>query len=173
MSGRLTRHRTTMKRFAVRIVAFASLWLVLVEGDLHHLGLAALAIGGAAAMGVKAGVGIGWRLSARGLVRFVPYFVHVSLTSAWDVAKRTVVGRRALDPALIHYRLRLPADGPALTFFAYVTSLIPGTLCAGIDGQDITIHAIDRSQDPTKAIALLERRVAALFGRALGPGSGP
>lgn len=172
MPDRPARHRVVIKRFAARLAAFAILWLVLVEGELHHPGLAALTVVGATAVAVRTGLGVGWQLSARGLARFIPYFVHVSLTSAWDVARRTIRGRSALDPALIHYRTRLH-DGPAMVFFIDVMCLIPGTLCAGVRGKDITVHVIDRSQDPIEVVASLERRVAALFGQTLRPESGP
>lgn len=183
MRDRLARARSTLerfavRRFAVRALAFAALWLVLVEGELHHPTLAILSIGGAAAMGVKTGIGSGWRLSARGLLRFIPYFIRISLAGAFDVARRAFRGHRALDPELVHHRLRIPEGRPAYVFFADITSLIPGTLCAGVDGQELTIHAIDRGQNPAELLDELEERVAALFGEPLArerlePESGP
>jgi multicomponent Na+:H+ antiporter subunit E len=167
MPGRLAQARPTLQRFAVRVVWFGALWLVLVEGELHHPSIALLAIAGAAAMGVRTGIGSGWRLSARGLLRFIPYFVRVSFSGALDVALRAFRRHRALDPELLHHRARIPIDRPAFVFFADVMNLIPGTLCAGIDGREVTIHVIDRGRNPAERVTELEERVAALFGEPL------
>jgi len=163
----LAEHRTTIERLVVRVAWFGVLWLVLVEGDLHHPILAITVVLGAAAMGVRTGIGVGWRLSGRGLLRFIPFFIRASFVGALDVAGRAFRGRRALDPELLTTRLRLPIDGPSRVFFADVLCLIPGTLCVGLQGKDVTIHVIDRRQDQAERTAELERRVADLFGVTL------
>lgn len=156
-----------------RTLAFAALWLVLTGGDLHHPTLAILAVLGAVVVGESTGFGKGWRISALGLLRFIPFFVAVSFKGGLDVAARAFRSRRAIDPDLFHYRLRVPPDSAARTVFAMTLNLIPGTLCAEIEGRNVTVHVIDRKKNAAEVAALLEERVAALFGCALQEEASP
>lgn len=170
MSGQRT---TATKRFAIQTLSFATLWLILAEGDLQHPAIAILAILAATATAIQTGLGIHWRIRLRGLARFLPFFINASWRGGVDVAARPFRRRQAIDPIVVHHNLQLPENTPSQAFFGAVINLLPGTLCIGIDGRDVTVHVIDQSQDPTASIREFERRVAALFGHSLDPPGAP
>jgi multicomponent Na+:H+ antiporter subunit E len=173
MLDRFAEHGATLRRFLVRAAYFTALWLVLVEGDLRHPSIAAITIVAASltAVTVRGGQERDTlpRVSISGLLPFIPYFLKASFSGGLDVARRAF-RRDSIDPTFIEHRLRLPADGPALMFYANVMNLLPGTLCAEIDGADLTIQVIDRGDDPRARLGELERRVAALFHDRRGRG---
>lgn len=104
-----------------------------------------------------------------GVVRFVIYFVQQSLLGGIDVAWRAFHPRCPLSPGLIQYDIRL-ANGFAVVVFINVISLLPGTLSVDLQGQRVTVHALDLGNDIRKSLSLLELRVAELFGEELSSG---
>jgi multicomponent Na+:H+ antiporter subunit E len=155
----------------LRVAALAVLWLVLAGPDIHSwiigapAALAALWI----ARRESGGRVAGW--SVRGFVQFFPYFLWESFRGGIDVARR-VIGRRVdVEPGYHGYRLAL-ARPSARVFFLDVVSLLPGTLSADIDGDRLLVHMLDRRQDPSRELARLERRVAAVFGERLAEPGG-
>jgi multicomponent Na+:H+ antiporter subunit E len=168
MPDRPARRGASLELVITRTLALALLWLVLVEGELRHPVIAVLAIVGATAISVALEVDDHRRIRLGGLLRFVPYFLKISLAAGFDVALRAF-RRDALDPGLIRHAPRLPTGSPAQVFFTSVVSVVPGTLCADTDEDGMTIHVIDRGQDPLESIRDLEHHVAAMFGEAIGP----
>lgn len=148
---------------AFRVACFAALWMVLAEGDLRGwwLGLVFAALAAWASLRL-APPGPG-RISIRGLVAFVPYFLQVSIRGAVDVAIRAFRSPPAADPAILDLPLRLPG-GPAATFLSGVVGLLPGTLGTNLSEDRLKIHVIDRNVDNELEFRRLERRVGALFG---------
>jgi multicomponent Na+:H+ antiporter subunit E len=71
-----------------------------------------------------------------------------------------------IRPVLVEYRLRVP-PGPGPVFMANVVSLLPGSLAAGLDGDRLLVHVLDRHGDFRRELSALERRVADLFGEPL------
>ncbi len=163
LASRFAGRREQIARAFGRTVALVCLWIVLAEGEVDHPIVAALALLAASLTMIGAGLEPGPQVSFVGALRFVPMFVASSLRGGVDVAVRAF-RPGSLDPALICHRQRLPADGPEQALFAAVISLLPGTLCAAIDGRELSVHVIDRTRDPHAQLAELERRVAALFG---------
>jgi multicomponent Na+:H+ antiporter subunit E len=104
-----------------------------------------------------------------GVLRFIPHFLRISLAGGFDVARRVFLPSMPLAPAFTTFPLRLGTDTAAATFFVDVVSLLPGTLCAEVNGRAITIHAIDRERDNHAQLRELEERIAAIFGVDLGP----
>ncbi len=111
------------------------------------------------------------RFRLAGLLRFVPYFVGVSVRGGIDVARRAFSPSLPLDPGFVEYKLRVePAEGAAV-FFGAVISLIPGTLCAEIgSSRRVVVHVVDLRSDFGAELERLERRVAAIFGEDLAEG---
>jgi multicomponent Na+:H+ antiporter subunit E len=102
------------------------------------------------------------RLRPVAALAFVPFFFTQSVRGGIDVALRALSRRPRLDPTLYRYamRLRSPAAQVAL---ADALSLLPGTLCADVQGDELIIHALDRSAGE-RPIRVLETRIAAIFG---------
>jgi multicomponent Na+:H+ antiporter subunit E len=155
----------------LQLAALAGVWLALAGPEIGSWLVGAPAV--LAALWIarrESGGGVaGW--SVWGFVQFLPYFLWELFWGGIDVARR-VMGRRVdVEPGYHSYRLAL--DRPsARVFFLYVVSLLPGTLSADIDGDRLLVHMLDRRQDPSRELARLERRVAAVFGERLAEPGG-
>jgi multicomponent Na+:H+ antiporter subunit E len=146
-----------------RLVLFAAGWLVLT-GDVASvgpLGAAVVALATATSLWLLPPDSSRWHPAE--LVRFVPYFLSQSWRGGLDVAARALLPRRTLAPELVAYHVSLP-DGPARRFFAAAIGLLPGTLTTELDGDRLTVHALDRSLPVASMLRELEERTAALFG---------
>lgn len=95
-------------------------------------------------------------------VRFVPFFLWNSLRGGFDVALRVLHFRIPLQPSMLIYPTQLP-NGAARVLFVNAISLLPGTLCVRLQGDSVTVHALDDAGKATKEIQALERRLAPLF----------
>ncbi|MDI6713288.1 MAG: Na+/H+ antiporter subunit E [Anaerosomatales bacterium] len=104
-----------------------------------------------------------------GLARFAAYFVAQSVTGGVDVALRALSPRMKLDPGWIRYPMRLTAPG-LQAMFADCISLLPGTLCARIEGGAVEVHALDRSADLRASLETLEQRLSDAFAEPVGRG---
>ena len=165
-------------------LCFAVLWLILAEGELAYapgvaVGSVLVALASAIFLAPcgrrKRPRGVARPIAAsvarvRGLlgllariVGFFAYFAWISTVGGLDVARRAFRRRPPLAPELIAFFLALEKDTPAAAFFAGIMSLVPGTLCADIEGEQLTIHVIDRDQANLERLRDLERRVAHLF----------
>lgn len=155
----------TYRSLAIRLLLFGGLWLLLTEGaaDAWVVGLPAIL----AALIVSRRLVPPIRVRLVALLRFLPMFAWRSLAGAWDVALRAMRPGRPLDPSLCTYRTSLP-DGLPRVFFANTVSLLPGTLSADLEGDNLCIHALDDGEAAVESLASLESAVASLFG----PGNG-
>lgn len=147
---------------AGRLLLFAVLWAILTGGRADALPLGALAVPLATLASLRLLPPSPWSL--RGWLRFLPYFLGESLRGGIDVAVRAFHPRRPLAPALLDYPLQLP-PGPARVVMADAVSLLPGTLCAELDGAVLRVHVLDHRRRPREQLAALEARVAALTAR--------
>jgi multicomponent Na+:H+ antiporter subunit E len=101
-------------------------------------------------------------------VRFIQYFVYQSLAGATDVALRALQPAMPLHPGLVRHRLRLP-EGASRVALANIVSMLPGTLSANLEGDQLLIHALDTRHDLHDMVLDLEPRIAAVFGLELEP----
>ena len=101
-------------------------------------------------------------LSISGLLVFLPFFIWQSLRGGLDVARRTLVPRMRIQPGLAVYATRLQHH-PARVFFVNCVSLLPGTLAADIDGDELIVHMLDNRADPAGELEHLERAVSRIF----------
>jgi multicomponent Na+:H+ antiporter subunit E len=97
---------------------------------------------------------------------FAVLVLHVlrqSAVAAMDVARRALDPAVPLRPGFVTVPLRLPV-GRARSAFCALSSLMPGTLPAGADGNDaLSVHCLDVEQPVASDMAAEE----ALFTRAL------
>jgi multicomponent Na+:H+ antiporter subunit E len=105
--------------------------------------------------------GVSWSLP--GIVRFVPFFLWHSLHGGVDVARRALHPRLPIAPGLLDHRWRLPPGLPRV-FMANTVSMLPGTLSAELDEEFLRVHVLDQTGTFASELALIEARVARLFG---------
>ncbi len=144
------------------VILLAGLWWILTDGSPTSwvIGLPALA----AALWVSRRMrrGSPERVSTRGLVLFVPFFLWQSLRGGVDVALRTLAPHMRIQPHFYNYRTSLVTPA-ARTFFVNCVSLLPGTLAADMHGQWVDVHALTTDSDADSELARLENAVARLF----------
>ena len=144
-----------------RVTLFAVLWWMLTGGAAGSwlLGVPVVLV----AAWLSRTLWVDPPLSLAGLARFTPWFAYQSLAGATDVAQRALRPAMPLHPGLVRYRLRLP-PGVCRVSLANVVSMLPGTLSAELDGDELVIHALDTRQDLHAMVRDLEPRIAAVFG---------
>jgi multicomponent Na+:H+ antiporter subunit E len=159
----LTTWAGTLPRIAIRTMFVIVLWLVVSEGDLGSL------VVGVPLSVIASGVSVRLypdrvpRLHPVGIVRFIGFFAVQSVLGGVDVALRAFRPSLPLDPADVHYRLRLPPLAPRILFINTV-SLLPGTLSAQLIDDVLVIHVLDCSRPVAEELARVEERVGLIFG---------
>ncbi|HKJ71866.1 MAG TPA: Na+/H+ antiporter subunit E [Gammaproteobacteria bacterium] len=151
------------RSFSLHLLALGLLWALLTGGATGAWLVGAPVTVLAAWAGASLAPDTGRSPRPLAALAFVPFFLGHSLRGAWDVARRAVHPRLPIDPGRITYPCRLP-EGTARTFFANCVSLLPGTLFVADRDGVVDLHAIDRGLPLEADLAVLERRVAALFG---------
>jgi multicomponent Na+:H+ antiporter subunit E len=149
-------------RAAGMALLLALAWLGLNGGDHRSWLIGVPAVLAAAALGATLPARHPLRLRWRGLPRFALFFLHQSLRGAWDVARRVLHPRLPVKPGFLRFTTRLP-PGPARHLFLNVVSLLPGTLSAGQEADQVTIHALDLHGGVEDELRDLEKRVGGLF----------
>jgi multicomponent Na+:H+ antiporter subunit E len=110
------------------------------------------------------------RLRWSGLLPFAGLFLRESVRGGWDVAWRVFHPHLPVAPGFVRFSTVLP-EGPARHLFANVVSLLPGTVAAGFEGDDVIVHAIDVNSGVESSLRAVEERVASLFADQKGTGS--
>ena len=154
---------TLIQRILLRLTAFCYLWYVLTGSD----GLSWI-VGGPAVLCVT---GMSLMLSPpstmtirlTGLLRFIPFFLYQSLRGGIDVMRRALSFKQRLNPGMVSYTTLLP-EGTARILFVNTISLLPGTLSAKLQGNQVTIHTLDQELPVWENIQHLENKVATLTG---------
>lgn len=95
------------------------------------------------------------------LLLFLLQFVRDSLFAGLDVARRSASRHPDLAPDLIELRLGLASEGERV-LLAHIVTLLPGTLAADLDGQRLTVHALDRRRDVARQVRGLEDGIRSL-----------
>lgn len=103
------------------------------------------------------------RIRLRALPGFVAWFLWHSLRGGADVAWRALQPRMPLNPGFLRYRMTVP-PGLAQVFLINCVSLLPGTLSAGVVGNELVLHALDTEAKVIADTREVERRVQKLYG---------
>lgn len=150
--------------FLWRISFFIALWWILTAGasSSWSVGAPVVLLATLASLSILPPIRWSWL----GLARFIPFFLWHSLRGGADVAWRVMNPRMPLSPGLVFYRLRLP-PGPSRVFMANAINLLPGTLSADLDDDNLCVHTIDATQNHQAELEVLERLVGDLFGGCL------
>lgn len=151
----------------LRVALFSLLWWVLTGGERSSWLIGVPAVLAASLVTVGLGPLPRSRVHVLGLARFLPFFIWRTLLGSADVAWRALHPRLPISPSLEIYPLRLPAEGPARVFFANAVNLVPGTLCAELHEQSVTVHVLNGGRRALDKLEELEVLVAALFGHEL------
>ena len=147
----------------VRGAGFVVLWAVLIGP-----GLADLAPGLLAAA-LATWVSLRLLPPARGRLRLVPLaaffarFLWQSIAAGADVALRAFHPRLPLEPGFVEVSLTLPS-GTRRNAFLAISSLMPGTLPAGFDGEGrLIVHCLDAKMPVAGQMQSDEARVRGLW----------
>jgi multicomponent Na+:H+ antiporter subunit E len=151
-----------------RTAILALLWWIITQGQVGAwlIGLPAVALAAMASV-YFAGTALK-RVSLLGLTGFVAFFLRESVRGGFDVARRTLAPRLRIQPGFKNHRLRLN-DPSARILLTNCISLLPGTLTARLDGNQVEVHLLDTGVDPEPDLRRLERAIARLFGLSLEP----
>lgn len=150
-----------------RAAVAAAIWWVLTRGDpgswLLGIPCVLLTVLASRALAPRRR----FRLRPRGLLPFARLFIVQTIRGSLDVAWRALHPRMPIDPGLVDYALRCP-ESPGRLLFASTVNLLPGTVCAEIEGDHLRLHVICRRADLDAQLERLERRVAALLADPAG-----
>lgn len=154
---------TLVRRSLFRFAVFSFLWYVLAGSDNASWIIGVPAVLLVTALSLKLASSSPLNIHLLGLLRFIPFFLHQSFRGGIDVMHRALAFQQLLDPGLVFYKTLLP-EGSARIFFVNTISLLPGTLSAELQGNQITIHTLDRGLAIWANIQRLEYHVAVLMG---------
>jgi multicomponent Na+:H+ antiporter subunit E len=151
------------KQWLLPMLLFLLLWLVLTDGEWDSLivGLPTIALAlftikrlhKRNSRGIRAG----------SLPGFAVWFLWNSLRGGVDVALRTFKPRLPLHPGFVRYPLNIQ-HGNARIFLVNIVSLLPGTLSADLEGDELVLHCLDTGEDISTEMGYAEQHVALLFG---------
>lgn len=146
----------------MRILVFALLWWIVTDGaGSWTFGIPVIALAVVASHRLQQTRGPLPRPLA--LLRFIGFFLHQSLRAGIDVARRALRPELRLAPAMIEFRLQLPA-GRARILLVDTLSLLPGTLSAELNDDCLCLHVLDTELPIETEVRTVERLVAAVFG---------
>lgn len=140
-------------------IGFALLWMLLTGNAGWYLGLPFVLAAAwlAVALELKP-----WRLRLSRLPGFILFFLTFSLLGAWDVARRTLLPGHRIRPGWTEYSMQTQDPRQQLLFSAII-GLLPGTLAARIDGQQMKLHLLDTDADWMHGAQRLERHLMQLL----------
>jgi multicomponent Na+:H+ antiporter subunit E len=162
-SGRANTALPGMLRAAgIRIALFAALWWALTGGghDAWIVGMIAIAL--AVGLSLHLMPPGTRRYSIVGTLGFAGFFVLRSVKAGVQVAAMAVRPRLDLHPAMLDITLRLPEEAQRI-FLVGTLSLLPGTLSAGLDGNRLRLHVLDRRMPIEQDVRSAEERIARMF----------
>ena len=96
------------------------------------------------------------------LFHFLPFFLLQSILGGWQTAKLAIRPSMPINPGFFRYDIRLQGSSARL-FFMYLVSLLPGTVSAKLEEDELLIHALEISPQNSNDIKRCEQQVARLF----------
>ncbi|MFN7177310.1 MAG: Na+/H+ antiporter subunit E [Thermaurantiacus sp.] len=143
-----------------RFLLFLGVWLILTSGDLEALAPGTMTAAGATFLAHRLVRRGDMQLRVLPLFALLPGFLWRSFLGGIDVARRAFDPRMPLNPGWVRYQTRLP-PGASRVALGSELSLMPGTLAAGSDGDELLVHCLDTTADVDRMIAEEERRLTA------------
>jgi multicomponent Na+:H+ antiporter subunit E len=102
-------------------------------------------------------------VSPAGVVRFLYFFLKMSVASGVDVLRRAFHPRLPMRPGLVTYAVRLTSPVDRIVFSSIVT-LLPGTLSVGLEDRRLTVHVLDLKAPALQEIQFIEDLIAGMRG---------
>jgi multicomponent Na+:H+ antiporter subunit E len=150
-------------KWVKRFTLFFVIWLVLTAGAVSALPFGLAAAFGATWMSLRLLPPGSRNASLFRLAAALPAILARVIWGAVDVARRALDPKLPMDAGWIAYRTRLPR-GSARIAFCSETSLLPGSLATGADGDTLHIHTLDIGQDIAAQLRREEERIARVAG---------
>jgi multicomponent Na+:H+ antiporter subunit E len=150
-----------------RGLGYLLLWIVLIgwaPGPLAF-GIATAAVAAWVSLKLMPVGALRIRLGAT--IALVPHFLWQSVVAGVDVARRALDPRLPLAPGFVVYRPQVE-PGLARNVFTAYSSLLPGTVPCGEEGDGVVYHCLDLGQPVIEQLSGEEARLA----RAIEPGTG-
>ena len=157
---------TSAWRILLTLVPLVGLWWLLSDGapDSWVIGLPAVAIAAWSAERLRSGNTR--TVSVFALLYFLPLFLWESLRGGVDVALRTLAPQMRIRPGFTVYRTALQRQN-ARVFFANCVCLLPGTLAADLNGDQLDVHLLDAGVNPDLELRRIEQAVARVYQEAV------
>lgn len=156
----------TAVAIAQRVALMAVLWWAITQGRAESWLFGAPIIVAAALASLALQGRQRWRLRPLAAARILPWFLARSLAAGVDVALRVLRPQPRIAPAFVVVRTRLTDPG-ARVLLADSMSLLPGTLSAGLRGDALELHVLDRAAPVADEVRAIETRIAELLGLRL------
>jgi multicomponent Na+:H+ antiporter subunit E len=144
------------------LILLAALWWLLSGSEPTSWLIGVPSVGAAWLARRRLGPLSSCKISITGGVRYMLSFIRVSLASGIDVARRAYHPRLPMNPGLMEYQMRLETPGEK-HLVAGTVNLLPGTLCADIHQNRLTVHALDLAAPVTRDIQQLEALVEGIW----------
>jgi multicomponent Na+:H+ antiporter subunit E len=107
------------------------------------------------------------------LFQFTPFFLLQSILGGWQTAMLALRPSMPINPGFFRYNIRLQGRSARL-FFMHLVSLLPGTLSAKLEDNQLLIHTLKISPQNSNDINRCEQQVARLFsGESIDESSEP
>ena len=163
MSGILDVSRGLLRPSLARTAGFLAFWLILSGLNLGDLPVGVLAA--VIATWTSLRLLPAWQRSFRPIAstRLAFRFLSQSIVAGTDVARRALDPRLPLHPGFVTYPVRFP-PGATRNAFTALTSLLPGTVPAGNDGENLVYHCLDIDQPVAAQLAAEEIALSRAVG---------
>jgi multicomponent Na+:H+ antiporter subunit E len=101
----------------------------------------------------------------KGVIRYYPWLAREIAKSAWGVTKVILDPKLPISPTMTVVRAGQKTSAGIATYANSIT-LTPGTITVGVDGNDLTIHALVREGAVDLEGGEMDRRVSRFEGTA-------
>jgi multicomponent Na+:H+ antiporter subunit E len=163
MSSTVDNGRKALRGSLARAAGFLGFWLILSGFTLADLVVGSLAAVMATWASLRLLPSGQRRFRPIALTRLVLRFLYQSIVAGIDVARRALDPRLPLRPGFVSYPVCFP-PGPARNAFTSLTSLLPGTVPAGDDGEHLVYHCLDVDQPVVAQLAAEETALSRAVG---------
>lgn len=152
-----------MRATLQRSLLFALLWWIAVEGRLDAWWMGLFAAAAATVVSLVLLPPGKVRVSPRGFLGFLGFFVWQSTKGGMQVAAMALRGRLDLRPTVLELSLGLPPGLPRV-LMASVLGLMPGTVGVQLTGDRLRVHVLDERLPVAAGMRGLEAHIAQMFG---------